>query len=453
MSGVVDVLVLPPLVPTLVAGGAAFGALLAASAAGYAAYSALDKLRRDYEQGLTEFRQRSAEEQQQRTQLANQQIAASNLAVMLAETTNTATTENATVTFLREHAQELAQRIAEMPAPNQELLTECQSLLEDMTAAPAEMERHFKAYDRLFTAFSAEAEHAVDATALKSATASALAILREEIASPLLDAPECTEVRAELLSQLATVEALAVGRQASVAGQGLTLLRQRVYRELRQQAERLQTRATEQQAIREAVSEMLAKLQAISQLTMLPASCRRAETLLGHLRVELANPSAEHLAALQGIGKNVDALFAACEKALHEQLLTQYVSHSVSDVLLSLGYRVAEITPEEAEQQSYVAAFDDAVGVQFNIDGTGHLTTEMVALNAGAAEVNRDTQEKVCSMIDQVLDALKQHDYQVRERYRSHFEESETLRVVELPASETHESHTAEPKVMRIDES
>ena len=38
MSGVVDILILPPLIPTIVAGGPAFGALLGAGMAGYAAY-------------------------------------------------------------------------------------------------------------------------------------------------------------------------------------------------------------------------------------------------------------------------------------------------------------------------------------------------------------------------------------------------------------------------------
>ncbi len=56
-------------------------------------------------------------------------------------------------------------------------------------------------------------------------------------------------------------------------------------------------------------------------------------------------------------------------------------------------------------------------------------------------------------MIDQVLEALKQRDWQLRERYRSNFEDHEQLRVVELPAVESHHDETAAPKMMRIDES
>ena len=69
----------------------------------------LDKLRKDYDQALSEFRTRSAEDAQQRQQLANQQITATNMALLLAESTQSTATENATLTFLREHAQELAQ--------------------------------------------------------------------------------------------------------------------------------------------------------------------------------------------------------------------------------------------------------------------------------------------------------------------------------------------------------
>ncbi len=453
MSGVVDVLVLPPLYATIVAGGPAFGALLGAGMAGYAAYAMLDKLRKDYDQSLREFRTRSAEDEQQRQQLADGQMTSTNMALLLAEHTESHVTENATMTFLREHAQELAQRIAEMPAPNAELLEQCQALLENLSASPRELMKHFDAYDRLFESFTAEAKDGADTATIKSATASALAILREEIASPLLAAPECRETRETLLSQLDTVETLATGRQAAVAGQALTLLRQRINRELREQAERLQARASERQAMRELVSEMLAKLQAIAGLAMLPEFTQHAETLLGQLRAELAQPSADSLAALGQLGQQVDTLFSASEKALQGELISSYVSSNVSEVLLSLGYRVAQITPDaDADPHACVAAFDEATGVQFNVDATGRLTTEMVALDANAAQVDRSKQEKVCSMIDQVLDALKQRDWQLRERYRSNFADQEQLRVAELPTLETHRDETTAPKMQRIDE-
>ena len=312
---------------------------------------------------------------------------------------------------------------------------------------------HFDAYDRLFDSFTAGTQGGADAATISSATASALAILREEINSPLLAAAECSETRAALLSQLDTVAALAAGRQAAVAGQALTLLRQRVNRELREQAARLQERASEREALRLLVSDMLAKLQAVAGLPTLPEFVQRAAALLTQLRAELAQPSADSMAALTGLQQEVDTLFSAGEKALQGALMSAYISNNVSEVLLSLGYRVAQIDPEAgAEPHACVAAFDDSTGVQFNVDEAGRLTTEMVALDARSAEVERGKQEKVCSMIDQVLEALKARDWQLRERFRSNFAEEEQLRVVELPATDSHHDDATTPMMKRIDE-
>ena len=63
-------------------------------------------------------------------QLAAQQQAAADLALMLAQNTAVTTTENATVTFLREQARALADQIAGMPAPDEALQSECRTLLE-----------------------------------------------------------------------------------------------------------------------------------------------------------------------------------------------------------------------------------------------------------------------------------------------------------------------------------
>ena len=449
MSGVVDVLVFPP----LLASGPAFGALAGATMVGYATYAMLEKLRKDYDQALSEFHTRSLEDEQYQQQLADGQTNATNLALLLAQSTESHSTDNATVTFLRKHAQELEQQITEMSAPNVELLEQCQILLENLATTPQELMKHFDAYDRVFASFTEEAGSSADAATITSSTASALAILREEIASPLLAAPECREIRTALLSQLDTVAALAAGRQSAVAAQALGLLRQRVNRELREQAERLQQHASERQAVRNLVSDMLAKLQAIAGLPTLPEFTRRAETLLAQLRAELAQPSANSLATLAQLGQEVDTLFSASEKALQGELLSSYVSHNVSEVLLSLGYRVAQIDPDaDAKSHAMVATFDETTGVQFNVNETGRLTTEMVALHADAAEVDRDKQEKVCSMIDQVLAALKGRDWQLRERYRSNFADQEQLRVLEQPTAEQHRDATPAPKMKRIDE-
>ena len=132
MSGRIDALVLPPLVISLATGGApALGALLGAGMAGYAAYSMLAKLRNDYDQALREFHTDSAGDARQRQQLAEGQLAGTKMARLLAESTESHGTENATLTFLREHALELAQRIGDMPAPNAELLEQCQALLDN----------------------------------------------------------------------------------------------------------------------------------------------------------------------------------------------------------------------------------------------------------------------------------------------------------------------------------
>ena len=137
---------------------------------------------------------------------------------------------------------------------------------------------------------------------------------------------------------------------------------------------------------------------------------------------------------LAQLAQDVATLYAASERALQGELISSYISDNVSEVLLSLGYRVAQIDADEAARpHGCAAAFDASTGVQFNVDDAGRLTTEMVALDAQSTQVDRGKQEKVCSMIDQVLEALKQRDWQLRERYRSNFAEQEQLRVWRCP--------------------
>ena len=186
---------------------------------------------------------------------------------------------------------------------------------------------------------------------------------------------------------------------------------------------------------------MLARLQAVSKLTQFPEFVQRAEALQQELRTELVHPSTENPSALQRLAQEVASLFAACEKTLGEQAYAAYISDNITDVLLSLGYRVAQI-PGEDTAQACVATIDESLGVQFNIDDQGHLNTEMVALDAGAAALEPGKQQQACSCSSGARGA-KERDWKVRERYRTHFEEHDTLRVVEQPTVESRPHDTA----------
>jgi len=93
------------------------------------------------------------------------------------------------------------------------------------------------------------------------------------------------------------------------------------------------------------------------------------------------------------------------------------------------------------------------VGVEFQVGEEGRLGAEMVALTPETAVVDQESQEKVCGMIDQVIDELKKRQDGVRERFRSTLQPGEALRVVDAGGEEETTGTHAELKKMRIDES
>ena len=70
------------------------------------------------------------------------------------------------------------------------------------------------------------------------------------------------------------------------------------------------------------------------------------------------------------------------------------------------------------------------------MQGNGRLSTEMVALSEDAARTGQHSQEKVCSLVDQVIGELHARKLPVRERFRSSLAPEQALRVVEAPEEE-----------------
>jgi hypothetical protein len=455
MSGKMDSIVTPALaLPFLGAAGLIPAAtIIGAGAVTYGAYALVRRLQQDYQQALSEFNQRSFTAVEESMAATEQQQASAAAASALAANTRVSATEDATLTFLQQRAQRLTERVAALPASSPELLADCQVLQHAIQESPTDITTHFETYQRLAEEVATVAANTP--TLVDNALTDELTALREEINSPLLTAPECTDIHAQLLQQLEMLEALAGDRQLLVANQGLALLRRRVRRELQVQAERHQERIRQANEMRILVAEMLAKLQAVAQQNADLEAQVRAVSLLAQVQTELAQASVDDLAALRTLAKAVDTLFVACEQRFLQQATSSYVGDQVTDVLLSMGYCVTQVSAEDTEEsRTYVATVDNATALQLRVDGNGRFTTEMVALTEQAAEATAPMQGNVCSLVDQILAALRERQCTVREKFRSTLEVGERLRVVELPATEEQPGHTtATPLYMRMDES
>lgn len=431
MSRTVEMLIAAGSLPAA-AGG--LGALaLGVGGAAYGVYAILKQLQQDYQNGLQEFRRKAALDEQDRRSLADREQDKTDEGLDLVARTRVTSTTDANARFLRHRVEQLQQRHAE----NTELAEQCARLLEKIAQSPDQFNAHLESYRKLADA------------AGKRKTADSLqaeiAALREEIHSTLLDDPEVSETRAQLLAQLDNLATVAV-RQRTVASQGLSVLRQRVYREIQALAERkqIQTRIAEER--RYLVSEIFAKTRAILRVPDAPEFAEQAQALMTRLNQALARDA--ELAEIQALAQQAGELFAACENALCLQVTSAYMQEEMTDVLQSLGYRVTRAVGDTDENR-FVAAVDAAHGIEFSVEGLG-LKTEMVALTPDAINATAEDQEKICSVMDQVVLQMRKRHGNIRERHRTSLKSGEQLRVVELPAEETAHGAAA-PREMTID--
>jgi hypothetical protein len=410
----------------------------------YVAYRMMDQLQKDYKAGLEEFHVRAeAEAEHMALELQGEERQRTATTALL-ESAQVTGILDANRTFLLHRVTQLLDAVA--PLDNAALLTQCEALRVEIEQSERPVESQLEALRRL----AEEAGAAVLPTV--SAFDMQVAVLQEEIKSPLLETPEAREVREELLEGLAKLKQVAV-RQRAVAKQGLTLLRQRVYRELQAQAEIQQERLRQAEARRRMAGELSAKLHALSRLTDLPTFAASAHRFLQRLADILATGGEEELENLTALGKDVDYLYDTCERTLRQHVVSDYISDQVSDVLASMGYQVRQVEREEGGEQTFVANIDNTVAVEFHVGEEGRLGAEMVALNPEAATVDADAQEKVCSVVDQVIDGLKERHEGVRERFRTTLQPGDALRVVDAGEIEETIDTDVASKKMRIDES
>jgi len=446
MSSVVGIIVptmLPSLVPAMLPVLGVGAAVATAGVGVYVAYRMMDQLHKDYQAGLEEYHARAENEVKHLAFEAQGEERQRTATRDLLERAAVTGLLDANRTFLLHRVTQLLDAVA--PLDNAALLSQCEALRAGIEESSEPVESQLEALRRL--------AEAANAAALPTASAFNLQIasLRDEINAPLLDTPETREVRDQLLEQLASLKKVAV-RQRIVAQQGLDLLRRRVYREMQAQAEIQQERLRQAEARRLLVGGMSAKLHALVRLSDLPTFVASANLFQQRLAWVLATGGEEEMDNLQALARDTDYLFETCERTLQQHLVTEYVSDQVSDVLSSMGYHVRQVEQEEG-RQTLVANLDNAVGVEFQVGEEGRLGAEMVALTPETAVVDQESQEKVCGMIDQVIDELKKRQDGVRERFRSTLQPGEALRVVDAGGEEETTGTHAELKKMRIDES
>lgn len=445
MSRAVEVVITASAVLPALASGVGL-ATLGVGAVAYAAIEMARRLQQDYQDALGAYQLRCAADADQRAASTAQQQALLAAAAELAARTQFTAHGDPDADFLLAGVQRLEERPAAQA--NVQLVAQCRALREAIAREPDAVTAHLEAYRRL-------ADIVTAATAARPATALAeeAAALRAELQSPWLDAPDCTESRTQLLAQLDALQAVAT-RQPTLARQGMDMLRQRLTREMQAQVERHRQRRQQAEARRALVGDIFAKLQALSRQPELGAPAQQADALSRELGSLLADAPADEMAQLAQFDARVNALFDACVQQLQEQAVAAIISDQVATVLVELGYQVTQLPTDDApDDRTLVAAYDNTLGIEFHVGGNGLMRTEMVALTADAVDADAETQEKVCTVIDHVIDALQDRQYGVRERFRKSLTPGERLRVIDAEVLEAPRAQAAVPQQQRIDES
>lgn len=408
------------------------------------------RLQQDYQAALANFHERCNAQDAAQAAARAEHHAADATASALAGLTITGDTATATQ-FLEQHVAHLAQRMTGVTDSG--LHAQLAHLQHTLAATPDDFATLFSQYQRLNEALAtAIAQRGTPQERLQALQAE-IVQLHAELASPLLAADDCAELRAQCATQLEALAQLEP-RQWSMAAQGIALLRSRIRRELALRAEALQQRAHASAHLRELTNELLAKLQTLAQQTELPDFAQQAQALLARVGTAMEQITVADLAPLEQLKEEADALFTATTTALEEQAVTSYVSDQVTDVLRSLGYQVAEIPADHQQATTLVTPLADDIGLEIRVDGQGHLGTHMVALSDDAAQRGHASQEKVCALVDEIFTALRHRDIGVRERFRSSLATDESLPVVAMPAmeSETPATRQVAAKTLKVDE-
>lgn len=401
--------------------GAAIGLapLIGGLGLAYGATKVVQKLKSDYEQALADFKKREAEAEFQQQQAAVKYMVATaeaeSLAVAMAS--EGAQASQVFVAASLEEVMRSAQRsnLAEVQAKAQRLLD---ALRENPDSEDLAQEA---------VKLTAELHDAIAKLPAKDAAPAVKQLF--EVTRAEISTLEATGQKAPLLEQLSRLESLAVD-EPGVAMQGLANLRERstklIHSQLEAQSEREQRREFTGQAV--------AMLQALAKV---PDAAEKDEAvrLLEQISAAFGAGDPPSIAALEEFLAQAKALFETCTNRLELAAKSAYITDAVADTLSELGYQVSHV-PQEGTQSCLVSV-DQDTGMMVMVDKDGNLKTEMVAFNEQATIPDVATQEKICSLVDQVFDGLRNRDIQIKEKVRRNIKKDQRLKMVAKPEVET----------------
>jgi hypothetical protein len=387
----------------MVAGGAAGFAVTAA------ALAAAKKLHSDYECAKAEFAARSWQDQlaiqAEKDHNATQASLATSFGAKFV-----AAGESGTSIFLRRALDELVEKVK--TAGNPEIAERAAAINQEW---PTEALRsYYQISDELEQALSVKEPNAL------------IVNLQGEIAQSALD----EEVRESFEKQLEKLQASG-DRNSSVVNQGIDNLKNRLRREMAEQAEREHFAILEGQRRRELAGEAFAMIRAVLFASGDPDEQRRANSLLNNLGAtfQKGTPTLSELEALFAKARN---LFQACEKRLQEAAAHAYVAESVKDVLLNMGYSVAEVPPAVSTgDPGCLVSVDQDTGIVVSFAEDGRMLTEMVAFSANGVDPDEEAEKRVCAVVDVILEGLRDRQIDMQEKSRKKLRPGHRLRRVE----------------------
>jgi hypothetical protein len=413
--------------------GLAAGAAPIAAGLGlaYGAYKLSEKLKADYQIALSEFKMRQAEaehRQQEAHVMHAQAVAEATAQATAAGKEGVHTTEMFVAASLEEILRVATNpELAEIQAKAQELLD---ALYESKNAEELASEA---------VKLTAELHAAIGklgATAGEPAVKQLFAVAKAEI-----DSIQVAEQRQPLLEQLARLEALNT-EERGVAMQGLSNLRERSGKLIQSQI----NSEMEREQRRETTAHAVAMLQAIAKVPDAPEK-DEAVLLLEQIGTAYNAAHAPSISTLEGFLAKSKALFEACENRLEYAAKAAYITDSVAETLMELGYHVSHV-PAEGQEGCLVTVSEDT-GMMVTVDKEGQLKTEMVAFTEQATSPDAEAQEHVCSLVDKVFEGLRKRDIQIKEKVRKSIKKDQRLKIVEKPEVETPVA-AAKPKERAI---
>jgi hypothetical protein len=434
------------------------GAVLVVGAAG-AALLAAHQLHKSYRAALDEYNQRVESEQAEFREINLIHQKETSQALFQARKTRVHATESAEITFLLAGTRKLQRRLGDWPDVEPTLPDACSKLIATLEKPDQDLKLLFAEYESLGAAVADWAAKKRTESIQKSVGTSTLergdfeqgiAIGISELRDEIYNAPPhilSDQQRGKLKQSLEQVEHLKA-TQPRMAEQSLRLLRSRVSRELTLGAELYVRKRQEQEKYSARLRELSGHISARAQATLtaldneelinngLASSIvatlqAKALVQLKQLSSLVAGELPANLAPLESLAHEADKLFEATGDQLRQLALQIYLEAQVTEVFTELGYRVSTIEGSSADEAGMVATLDRTHGIEVRLDRDGILASELVALSPSNAAIDPEIQEKACSVMDDVIDALKRRGCGVREKKRRHYKLGErSLRVV-----------------------